>query len=145
MLVEILINTRDNSDMNPKREDAIMKRIISAAVLTLILAGAAFGLSDKEYIRMKKSSRAFREADEFMTECYEECKDTLPYSQFREVQKEQREWIKSGRDEEAQIFIEDGMTRIEAYTKVTDMRADTLHHYCVIYRNANYEGYMNAK
>lgn len=117
-----------------------MKRIISAAILTLILAGAALGLSDKEYTRMKKSSKAFREADEFMTECYKECRDTLPRSQFLEIQKERREWIKSGRDEEAQIFIEDGMTRTEAYTKVTDMRGgDTLHHFCVIYRNENCE------
>ena len=36
-----------------------MKRIISAVVLTLILAGSAFGLSDREYLKMKRSSKEF--------------------------------------------------------------------------------------
>ena len=115
-----------------------MKRILSAGILTLILAGSALGLSDKEYTRMMKTSKAFREADEFMTECYKECRDTLPRSQFLEIQKEQREWLASGRDETAQDFIDDGMTRTEAYVKVTEMRAHDLHHFCVIYRNANF-------
>ena len=109
------------------------KRIFSAIIFTLILAGVAFGLGDSEYKQMKKSSRAFREADNFMNECYKECRDTLPRSEFLKVQSEQREWIKSGRDEEAQCFIADSMNRTEAYTKVTEMRADDLHHICVIY------------
>ena len=120
-----------------------MKRILSAALLTLILAGAAFGLSDKEYTRMMKSSKAFREADKFMNECYKECRQTLPRSEFERVAEELREWIKSGHDEEAQSFIDDGMSRAEAYAKVTEMRAHDLHHFCVTYRNANFtkEGY----
>lgn len=95
-----------------------MKRILSAALLTLILAGAAFGLSDKEYTRMMKSSKAFREADKFMNECYKECRQTLPRSEFERVAEEQRKWIKSGRDEQAQSFIDDGISRAEAYAKV---------------------------
>ena len=118
-----------------------MRRIVSAVILTLItliLASSAFGLSDKEYTQMMKSSRAFREADKFLNECYKECKQTLPRSEFKRVDEEQREWIKSGRDESAQDFIDDGMTRTEAYTKVTEMRAYDLHHFCVTYRNANF-------
>ena len=115
-----------------------MKRILSAAILTLILAGSAFGLSDKEYKQMMKSSKAFREADKFMNECYKECKQTLPSSDFKTVQAEQLEWIKSGRDEEAKSFIDDGMKRADAYAKVTEMRAHELHHFCVTYRNANF-------
>lgn len=115
-----------------------MKRIFSALLLVALLGGSAFGLSDKEYTRMKKSSKAFREADKFMNECYRECRQTLPRSEFEQVQEEQREWIKSGRDEEAQSFIDDGMSRAEAYAKVTNMRAHDLHHFCVTYRNANF-------
>ncbi len=91
-----------------------MKRILSAALLTLILAGVAFGLSDKEYTRMKKSSKAFREADKFMNECYKECRQTLPRSEFETVAKEQREWIKSGRDEDAAALMDEGYSRAEA-------------------------------
>ena len=115
-----------------------MKRILSATLLLLILAGAAFGLSDKEYKQMMKTSKAFREADKFMNECYKECKQTLPSSDFKTVQAEQLEWIKSGRDEEAKSFIDDGMKRADAYAKVTEMRAHELHHFCVTYRNANF-------
>ncbi len=115
-----------------------MKRILSALLLVVVLAGSAFGLSDKEYLKMKKNSRAFREADAFLTECYNECKDTLPYSEFKKVQQEQREWLKSERDELARDFMDDGYSRTEAYTKVTEMRADDLHQICVMYRNANY-------
>ena len=115
-----------------------MKRIFSAVLFMLILAGAAFGLSDTEYKQMMKTSKKFREADKFMTECYKECRQTLPRSEFERVQEEQREWIKSGRDEEAQSFIDDGMKRAEAYAKVTEMRAHDLHHFCVTYRNAKF-------
>ena len=115
-----------------------MKRIFSALLLMVVLAGSAFGLSDKEYLRMKSSSKEFREADEFLTECYDECRDTLPPAKFRQIQQEQREWVKSGRDEQAGWFMEKGYSRIDAYTKATEMRADDLHQICVIYRNANY-------
>ena len=115
-----------------------MKRIFSALLLMVVLAGSAFGLSDKEYLRMKSSSKEFREADEFLTECYDECRDTLPRAKFKQIQQEQREWVKSGRDEQAGWFMEKGYSRIDAYTKATEMRADDLHQICVIYRNANY-------
>lgn len=116
----------------------MMRRIILALMMVILIAGMAFGLSDKEYKQMMKTSQAFREADKFMNESYKECRDTLPRSEFLAVQKEQREWLKNERDEEAGYFIEDGMTRIEAYAKVTEMRADALHHICVTYRNAHF-------
>lgn len=112
-----------------------MRRIILALVMVILIAGMAFGLSDKEYKQMMKTSQAFREADRLMNESYKECKDTLPRSEFLKVQKEQREWLKNERDEEAEYFIKDGMTRTEAYANVTEMRADALHHICVTYRN----------
>ena len=115
-----------------------MKRIFSALLLIVVLAGSAFGLSDKEYLRMKDNSAEFREADEFLTECYDECRDTLPRAKFKQIQQEQREWVKSGRDEQAGWFMEKGYSRIDAYTKATEMRADDLHQICVIYRNAHY-------
>ena len=112
-----------------------MKRIVFALVLIALLAGSAFGLSDKEYTRMRRNSKAFRDADDLLKESYQECKDTLSASEFKSVKNEQIEWVKNGRDEEAKYFIDDGYTRTEAYTKVTEMRADALHHICVTYRN----------
>ena len=133
----IYVGKISNKELKNIKEEKIMKRIFSAVLLTLILAGAAFGLSDKEYKQMMKSSKAFREADKFMNDSYKECRQTLPRSEFERIKEEQREWIKSGRDEEAQSFIDDGMKRAEAYAKVTEMRAHDLHHLCVTYRNAN--------
>lgn len=115
-----------------------MKRIVSALLLAALLAGSAFGLSDKEYESMRRNSKAFRDADDLLKESYQECKDTLSASEFKSVKEEQIEWVKHGRDEEAQSFIDDGDSRVIAYTKVTEMRADALHHICVTYRNAHH-------
>ena len=103
-----------------------MKRILSAVMLMFVLAGSAFGLSDSEYRKMRNNSRAFREADNFLTEAYNALKETMPRSEFNGVQEQQREWIKSGRDEAAETYIEEGLSRIEAYTQATEDRAEEL-------------------
>lgn len=124
-----------------------MKRILSALLFVVFLAGSAFGLSDSEYLRMRRYSKKFREADDFLQESYQECKDTLPAKDFKQVKAEQIEWVKHGRDEEAGYFFDDEeegydpknrADRIEVYTKVTEMRADALHHICVTYRNEHF-------
>ena len=115
-----------------------MKHLMSIVAVVLVFTVPAFALSDAEYLRMKKSSADFAEADKFLSDAYNNVKNVMPRSEFASIKEEQREWIKSGRDEAAQDFIDDGMTRTEAYTKVTEMRAYDLHHFCVTYRNANF-------
>ena len=103
-----------------------MKRFLSAVLLTLILAGSAFGLSDREYLRMKRNSRDFARADRRLTQVWKRLQDRMPGWAFRILREEQREWIDGWRDEDARMYMEKGYSRIEAYTMATYDRAEYL-------------------
>ncbi len=103
-----------------------MKRLISAFALILLLTAPAFSLTDSEYLRMKKSSADFARADKKLSQVWTRLKKSLPKNVFAELQKSQRQWIQSGRDDEAASLMDDGYSRMEAYTMVTNDRADAL-------------------
>lgn len=103
-----------------------MKKILAAVMLLLTMAGAAFALSDQEYLSLKKSNADFARADRRLTQVWKKLKADLSKSVFAELQENQREWIDSGRDEEAEDLMEEGYSRAEAYTIATNNRADEL-------------------
>ena len=103
-----------------------MKRLISALTLILLLTVPAFGLSDAEYLRMRKSSSDFARADKRLNQVWANLKKSLPKNVFTQLDKLQREWVKSGRDDEAAELMSDGYSRMEAYTMATNDRADAL-------------------
>ncbi|MBQ3455113.1 MAG: hypothetical protein IJG36_01630 [Synergistaceae bacterium] len=103
-----------------------MKRLLSAVLLTLILAGSAFGLSDREYLKMKRSSKEFARADRNLTRVWNRLEDRMPGWAFKILRDEQRDWINGWRDEDARMYMEKGYSRVEAYTMATDDRAEYL-------------------
>lgn len=103
-----------------------MKRIISALMLALLLCAPAYSLSDSEYLRMRKSNADFARADRRLNQVWARLKKSLPKSIFTQLDKLQREWIKSGRDEDAATLMDEGYSRVEAYTIATNDRADSL-------------------
>lgn len=103
-----------------------MKRIFAVISFVLITAGSAFALSDSEYLRMRRNNVAFARADKILSNVWTNLKRSLPKNVFAQLQKEQREWIASGRDEEAEEYIEQGYSRAEAYTMATKDRAELL-------------------
>ena len=103
-----------------------MKRILSAVILTLILAGSAFGLSDSEYLRMKKSNADFARADRELSQVWKRLQNRLPGWAFKVLREEQREWIEYLRDEDANAYMDKGYSRAEAYTMATNDRAEYL-------------------
>lgn len=103
-----------------------MRRLISALTLILLLTVPAFGLSDSEYLRMRKSSSDFARADKRLNQVWANLKKSLPKNVFTQLDKLQREWVKSGRDDEATELMNDGYSRMEAYTMATNDRADVL-------------------
>ncbi len=103
-----------------------MRRLISALTLIFLLTVPAFGLSDSEYLRMRKSSSDFARADKRLNQVWANLKKSLPKNVFTQLDKLQREWVKSGRDDEAAILMDDGYSRMEAYTMATNDRADAL-------------------
>ena len=114
-----------------------MKRLMSIIAVVLVFAVPAFALSDAEYLRMKKSSANFAEADEFLSDAYNNVKSVMSRSEFASIKEEQREWIKSGRDEAARAFMNEGYSKMEAYTKATEERAEELYHIFQMYMKGN--------
>ena len=111
-----------------------MKRLFSIFALLLVFCAPAFALSDAEYLKWKKNSREFREADKSMSESYNSCKKILPSSDFKAIHDEQIEWIKLGRDERAKEIMDDkGCSCLEAYTKATEERDHELYHNIQMY------------
>ena len=103
-----------------------MKRFLTALALLLVLAAPSFALSDAEYLRMKKNSTTFAQADKRLSQVWNKLKKSLPKNVFASLQKDQRNWIASGRDVEAQNLMNEGYTRVAAYTMATNDRADLL-------------------
>ena len=103
-----------------------MKRFLSALALMLLMISPALGLSDSEYLRMRKSNADFARADRRLNQVWANLKKSLPKSIFSQLDKIQREWVKSVRDDEAAALMDEGYSRIEAYTIATNDRADAL-------------------
>ena len=103
-----------------------MKKTFAVIALVLLTACSAFALSDAEYLRMKRNSVAFSRADRKLSQVWGQLRKSLPKHVFYQLQEYQREWIASGRDIEAQGFIDEGYSRIEAYTMATNDRAEAL-------------------
>lgn len=103
-----------------------MKRIVSVLALMLLMVSPSFALSDAEYLRMRRNSVAFARADKKLNRVWAQLKKSLPKSVFAELDKVQREWITSGRDSEAEQLMDEGYSRVEAYTRATNDRADSL-------------------
>ena len=72
-----------------------MKRLLFVLTLMLVLSAPAFALSDAEYLRMKKSSKFFADADMFSSDAYGNVKDVMPRSEFE----------KNNRDTDPNIFL----------------------------------------
>ena len=103
-----------------------MKKVFTVIALVLLSASACFALSDEEYLRMKKNNADFARADRRLSQVWTRLKGSMSARAFSELQDLQREWIDSGRDEEAQSYMNDGYSRVEAYTMATSDRADEL-------------------
>ncbi|MBQ7193560.1 MAG: DUF1311 domain-containing protein [Synergistaceae bacterium] len=103
-----------------------MKRFISALLLIVLMSVPAVALTDSEYLRMRKSSSDFARADKRLNQVWSSLKKSLPKSVFSQLEKSQAEWVRTGRDDEASAYMEDGYSRMEAYTMATSARADDL-------------------
>ncbi len=88
----------------------------------------ALALSDAEYKELMKN-KSFANADKALNNAWSEAKNLLYGSEFENFKINQQQWIKTKRDEEAKYFINNkGLSKIEAYTKVTEARANYINH-----------------
>jgi hypothetical protein len=115
---------------------------MSALVLITVLCVPAFALSDDEFLEMKEDPE-FAEADRKLNTAYNNAKKSMTKAQFEHLKELQLDWIESWRDEEAERLIDEGHSRLSAYTEVTKSRAENL---VYIIDLIKYEGdYYNKK
>ena len=79
-------------------------------------------LSDSEYKQMMSNSD-FANADKALNQAWRNAKNSLSKSSFEALKKSQTSWIKRGRDIEVKPLLAK-MSRVEAYTSVTNARAE---------------------
>ncbi|MBQ3396501.1 MAG: DUF1311 domain-containing protein [Synergistaceae bacterium] len=100
----------------------MMRRLFVVIEAVFMIYAPAFGLSDSEYSKMMKDPE-FSAADRELARAYNEAKRIMSESEFAGFRRDQREWIAKQRDVRAKTFMEDGYSRVEAYTKATLERA----------------------
>ena len=99
-----------------------MRRLFMVIAVLLVISTPAFALSDSEYRKMMKDPE-FSAADMELTSAYNEAKRIMSESEFAGFRESQRNWIAKQRDVRAKTYMEDGYSRVEAYTKATLERA----------------------
>lgn len=103
-----------------------MKRFLAVITLLFMLSAPALALSDAEFLRMKKNNSDFARADRRLNQVWSQLKKNTSKAVFRILSSEQKDWLEWGRDEDAESYMEEVYSRVEAYTMATSDRADYL-------------------
>ena len=103
-----------------------MKRFLAVITLVFMLTAPALALSDAEFLRMKKNNADFARADRRLNQVWAQLKKNTSRAVFRILSDEQSEWVEWGRDSDAEAYMNEGYSRVEAYTMATSDRADYL-------------------
>ena len=94
---------------------------------TIILgtSSGAFALSEEEYRILVQSSPEYRKAEKELAIAWKKAVQSLKKTEgmaIRELRDDQRDWIATKRDAEAEAYMAKGMKKAAAYTKVTRER-----------------------
>lgn len=99
----------------------MMKKFFAVLVLILI-SSVSYALTEEEYNELMKDS-AFSAADREMNQALSSARKTLPKEDYDSLRNTQREWVRTGRDEEAEDLIDmNGYSKARAYTVATQNR-----------------------
>lgn len=97
--------------------------------LSLLFPISSMALSEKEFSELSKISPEFKKADSILNETWKKVNANIKSEDKKHLLDLQREWIKTGRDAEAQFYIKMGYTRPCAYAKATRKWAKSLEVY----------------
>ena len=105
-----------------------MKKFLLVLSLVFVCCANAFALSDNEYAQLMKNAE-FKRADQALSKAWKAAQTKLNKNKnaLNNLRQDQREWIKNGRDEEAEELMDDnGWSKLKAYTEATKARAEYL-------------------
>ena len=107
-----------------------MRKIFSPASLVLVAAvfsvSPSFALSDAEYTEMYRTSPYFKAADDELTQTWKQTTQELSPKDKKSLLQEQRQWLRSERDEEAHALMRQGIRKDCAYAKAIKSRIASL-------------------
>ena len=107
-----------------------MRKIFSPASLVLVAAvfsvSPSFALSDAEYTEMYRTSPYFKAADDELTQTWKQTTQVLSPKDKKSLLQEQRQWLRSERDEEAHALMRQGIRKDCAYAKAIKSRIASL-------------------
>lgn len=107
----------------------MLKKVFVFMLLSVFSASSGMALSDAEYREMREKSKYFREADDELSRTWKEVNKNIPSSDKKWLLEDQRNWLKTERDEEARELMERGLTRNCAYARVAKRRTGNLRVY----------------
>lgn len=102
-----------------------MKRFLAVVTLVFILAAPSFALTNREYGDLM-SNPEFARADRKLNQVYTDLRRSVSKAVWTVLKKEQEEWVKWGRDEDAQAYRDEGYRKPKAYAMATNDRAEYL-------------------
>ena len=106
-----------------------MKKLFCAIILLVMASSASFALSDAEYKVLMKN-KSFAAADKALNSAWKDAASMLYGSDIDNLKESQRQWIKTGRDRDAQALMKrNKLSKAEAYAQVTNARADYIMQY----------------
>ncbi len=103
-----------------------MLRLLLAACLLLAWSSMAIAMSDAEYKQMYSSSDYFRKADDELTRTWKDVYGNLTGEDKKNLLRDQRDWLKNQRDEQARDLMEKGIRKDCAYARVAHRRTGNL-------------------
>lgn len=104
----------------------MLKILCAVAMATLFSVSPVFALSDAEYTQMYGASPYFRSADDALTQTWKETTRQLSPKDKKYLLQEQRQWLRSERDEEAQALMRQGIRKDCAYAQAIKSRISSL-------------------
>lgn len=104
----------------------MLKILCAVAMATLFSVSPVFALSDAEYTQMYRASPYFRAADDALTQTWKETTRQLSPKDKKYLLQEQRQWLRSERDEEAQSLMRQGIRKDCAYAQAIRSRIASL-------------------
>ena len=92
----------------------------------------SFALSDVDHKAFLKESDAYKNNDRYLQKVWSAMKKNLPNEKYKTILKDQLDWIKIRRDKTAQVFMDNGFSRLDSYNYATTVRICELEHYYFI-------------
>ena len=96
-----------------------MKKLLFAALFLLVFHAPVSAISEAEFQKLYKASPVLQKADRLLNKTWKEVSSNIPREDMKSLLSFQREWVKNGRDESAEEYLEEGYDTACAYAIAT--------------------------